>query len=170
MRGIARGQRIHVFVIPEVAELVRRELSSADIPIGDPQGLAKADRKLVLQNIAYWLIVNSMRTERVQYSQLCLQNVSNVWRKQAYKTLFASSDTFLQMRPVQDERLLQALRIFKEDVNYDIEQGAPQMIDFGAQLRRDLDDNRLFVVDEDGKAVSHLKLMLRSCWSNRVVS
>ena len=37
-----------------------------------------------------WLIVNSMRVERVQFNQLCVQNVTNVFRKVAFREIAAA--------------------------------------------------------------------------------
>ncbi len=48
----------------------------------------EGDQK-VLVDVAAWLVINSMRSERIQFNQLCIQNVSNVWRKNSFKTLLA---------------------------------------------------------------------------------
>jgi hypothetical protein len=148
MRGIAKGQKIHLFIIPEVRALVGRELRSAAIPVAKDQEI-----KLMLQNVAYWLLINSMRTERIQYNQLCVQNVSNVWRKEAYKTLFDACNTFTAMRPLRDLKLIKAIGVFKEDVDYDIEHGVPQLVDFGTELRRMLGDNSMFIKNDAAKEV-----------------
>lgn len=148
MRGIAKGQKIHLFIIPEVRALVARELRSASIPVAKDD-----DAKLMLQNVAYWLLINSMRTERIQYNQLCVQNVSNVWRKEAYKSLFGACDTFTAMRPLRDLKLIKAIGVFKEDVDYDIEHGVPKLVDFGTELRHMLIENDMFVQDIAAKEV-----------------
>ena len=148
MRGIAKGQKIHLLIIPEVRALVGRELRSAAIPVAGDD-----DIKLMLQNVAYWLLINSMRTERIQYNQLCVQNVANVWRKQAYKTLFEACNIFTAMRPLRDLKLIKAIAVFKEDVDYDIEHGVPQLVDFGTELRRMLDANSMFIKDAAAKEV-----------------
>src|SRR5207237_193184 len=68
--------RIHLFVIPEVAQLIVRELTNAKMPATGSTGVRK-----YLEEISAWLVVNSMRSERVQFNMLCLQNTTNVWRK-----------------------------------------------------------------------------------------
>jgi hypothetical protein len=148
MRGIARGQRIQVLVIPEVRELIRRELTSAALPVAAPEAV-----KLFLQNIVYWLLINSMRSERIQYNQLCVQNVSNVWRKVAYRTLKDACEKFASLRTVADMRLLKGMAVFKEAVDYDVEHGAPKLVELGAELRELLEANSLFVQDSSAREV-----------------
>ena len=46
--------------------------------------------KAVLVACVAWLIVNSMRVERVQFNQLCVQNVTNVFRKVAFREIAAA--------------------------------------------------------------------------------
>lgn len=81
MRGIGKGQRITVFLIPEVRELMNNELSGCTY--------TKERNKHVdhtLQDIVAWLVVNSMRSEHLQWSMLCIQSIANIYRKNAYKT------------------------------------------------------------------------------------
>ena len=75
-----------------------------------------------------------MRTERIQYNQLCMQNVCNTFRKNAQAVLVASRERFSPRQPVRDPHLLQALRIFKEPVDYDITAGVPELRDLTAVL------------------------------------
>src|SRR5688572_14975081 len=82
MRGIGIGQTIHLFIIPEIERLMARELSEAEMPETGATGTRK-----VLIDVSAWLVINSMRSERIQFNQLCIQNVSNLWRKNAFKNL-----------------------------------------------------------------------------------
>ncbi len=82
MRGIAQGQTISLFIIPEVAQLIQRELKAAKMPPTNSAGVRK-----VLEEVSAWLVINSMRSERVQFNMLCVQNTSNVWRKYCYAEL-----------------------------------------------------------------------------------
>ena len=82
MRQIGVGQRIHLLVIPEVMALIQRELSLNEQPLRD---------QLVV-HVAAWLTVNSMRQERLQFYQLCWQNLHNVWRKRAFHTLLTDTE------------------------------------------------------------------------------
>ena len=81
MRGIGLGQTITLLVIPEVLQLMKRQLSKADAPSPESSEVQ------MLRSISAWLVVNSMRTERVQFDQLQTQNLSNIWRQSAFETL-----------------------------------------------------------------------------------
>ena len=82
MRQIGVGQRIHLLVIPEVMALIQRELGLSEQPMHNQLPV----------HVAAWLTVNSMRQERLQFYQLCLQNLHNVWRKRAFHTLLSDTD------------------------------------------------------------------------------
>jgi hypothetical protein len=141
MRGIGAGQRIHLYVIPEVADLLRRELIAAG---GDAVramrreldnhqtdiGGAEAghndndnnnnnnnsnnndnnnhvtSRDTVLQDVVAWLVVNSMRSEQTQWSMLCLQNISNIYRKNAFRRIHNGINEFLSTKPDDENKFL----------------------------------------------------------------
>jgi hypothetical protein len=75
MRQIGVGQTIAIYIIPEVAQLIDREVKAA--------GMVTTAENM-LEQVTAWLVISSMRSERVQSNQLLLQNISNVWRKQAF--------------------------------------------------------------------------------------
>ena len=89
MRGIAKGQRVRMLIIPEVEDLIARELAAAKLPAPPTRALSQLDSLLapaersrrVLTACVAWLTINAMRAERVQFNQLCVQNVTNVFRK-----------------------------------------------------------------------------------------
>eukprot|EP01046_Picozoa_sp_COSAG06_P074687 COSAG06_NODE_22962_length_707_cov_0.922697_2_plen_116_part_01 len=85
MRGIGRGQRMTVFIIPEVQELMARELSDSKLgPAGAALRAAaakKSQSSATLCDIAGWLTVNSMHSEKIQWQMLALQNTANIYRK-----------------------------------------------------------------------------------------
>ena len=93
MRGIGEGQMVAMLIIPEVAELMQRQLIKADAH--DP---ASRSQEQVLREVSAWLVINSMRTERVQFDQLCHQNLSNIWRQNAFGQLLAGHHRF-KVRP-----------------------------------------------------------------------
>ncbi|AAZ13558.1 hypothetical protein, conserved [Trypanosoma brucei brucei TREU927] len=74
MRGIGRGQRLCLFVIPEV--LTRLNNSLGSVQTGD-----------LLLDIPAWLLLNSVRMEGLQFIKLTTQEIANVWRKKALKYL-----------------------------------------------------------------------------------
>eukprot|EP00966_Prymnesium_polylepis_P185023 4288115-Prymnesium_polylepis.1 len=47
-----------------------------------------------LSDLAAWLVVNSMRSEAVQFNMLCQQNLSNIWRKRAFEVLLDNHKEF----------------------------------------------------------------------------
>ena len=97
MRGIGAGQQITVLVIPEVQELMNRQLKMA-LPKVVSQVTAKQVPTQRLRDILAWLVLNSMRSERVQFNNLCSQNLFNVWRKNAWDQLIAGNAHF-RVRP-----------------------------------------------------------------------
>ena len=64
MRQIGIGQKCEVYVIPEVAQLIERELSCTEMVRTDDN---------MLEQITAWLVIASMRSERVQSNQLLVQ-------------------------------------------------------------------------------------------------
>ena len=46
-----------------------------------------------LEEVCAWLVVNSMRSEKVQFQMLSEQSIENVWRKQAFNTLMTEWKT-----------------------------------------------------------------------------
>jgi hypothetical protein len=71
MRGIGAGQSVSMVVIPEVEELMKRQIKKAGMV-----RTSRGSQSELLSDVAAWLVINSMRTERVQFDQLCGQNVS----------------------------------------------------------------------------------------------
>jgi hypothetical protein len=71
MRGLGRGQTLHLFIVDEVYELIGR--------------VSKSDS--LLNDVIAWLIVNSMRSEKLQHLALCQQQLQNVWRKRVCNTI-----------------------------------------------------------------------------------
>ncbi|CAK0904785.1 unnamed protein product [Prorocentrum cordatum] len=95
MRGIGRGQRIELLLIPEVVSLMHKALGSAE-------GVAPSDRAAqvealragddpqprgwvlrVLVDVVAWVQLNGMRMEAKRHVLLCQQNLRNLWRSSA---------------------------------------------------------------------------------------
>lgn len=87
MRGIGVGQKIHVYIIPEVQELMQRELRHAIMP----------KHEHVLEDVVAWLVVNSLRSEQTQWTMLCIQNIGNLYRKNAFKCLHNHTQDFINI-------------------------------------------------------------------------
>ncbi|AIO00701.1 hypothetical protein LPMP_311130 [Leishmania panamensis] len=71
MRGIGQGQRLCLYLIPEVVSRIQEALGSR-YRTGD-----------MLKDVPAWLLLNSMRVEGLQFFKLSLQELANVWRKKA---------------------------------------------------------------------------------------
>jgi len=165
MRQIARGQTIHLLVIPEVRDLMGRELrkalpalsasSEAIVPAivnSEVVGNASPDAvRKVLQDINAWLVINSMRTERVQFNMLQVQNLTNIWKKNAYSTLLGSFESFRlsenENDEIDDPRLVRALAIFSEPIDFSLEAAVPEPIEFQVSLRHRIEQHRHFILD-----------------------
>ncbi|RHY98210.1 hypothetical protein DYB35_004616 [Aphanomyces astaci] len=83
MRGIGAGQTIHLYLIPEVENRIRQELSLVDVKSLDSFRL----------HVPAWLLVNSMKMESMQLVQLSLQELHNIWRTRALEALLVDVDT-----------------------------------------------------------------------------
>lgn len=102
MRGIGIGQKVDLFVVPEVLELVHTHVGAGLGIAGGARGhRALVHEKLgplgspprdaqILKDVAAWLVLNQIRSEKTQFNLLCEQNVANVWRKRAFGSLVHS--------------------------------------------------------------------------------
>ena len=52
-----------------------------------PIGLTVPGDRHTLCGVSGWLVINSMRSERLQFELLCEQSMRNVWRKRAFAAL-----------------------------------------------------------------------------------
>lgn len=102
MRGIGNGQKLCLYLIPEVMARMKAMLcpSSPLKPtmvcgIGEEEEEEPSETTFesgdLLRDVPAWLMLNSMKMESLQYLKLSLQELSNVWRKKAYDYLLADS-------------------------------------------------------------------------------
>ena len=59
--------QVHLYIVGEVLKLIHSVSASGDVPV----------------DVLAWLTVNGMRSEKLQFLQLCNQNLTNVFRKVA---------------------------------------------------------------------------------------
>lgn len=78
MRGIGKGQRLCLYLIPEVTSRISEVLGP--FKTGD-----------MLRDVPAWLLLNSMKVEGLQFFKLSLQELANVWRKKAIGNLMRDS-------------------------------------------------------------------------------
>jgi hypothetical protein len=79
MRGIGKGQRLCLYLIPEVVSRIHETLGPS-FRTGD-----------MLKDVPAWLLLNSMKIEGLQFFKLSLQELANVWRKKAIAHLLRDS-------------------------------------------------------------------------------
>ena len=82
MRGIAKGQSIHVIIVRQIAELISEAVGKGSS---------------ILCDAVAWLVTNSMRVEQLCQLQLWQQCMCNIWRKMAFRELLESE------QPAQDD-------------------------------------------------------------------
>ena len=149
MRGIGKGQRIFLYVIPEVDELIKREVSRASV-----------NNKQELSDIAAvmaWLVINSMRSERLQFNLLQMQNAANIWRKNAFKKLLSDGTMLTALELSENGLLAKALTIFQEEVKYTLHDAIPVAQDVCAVIeQRSAASNDFIQSDEDRTLLAKL--------------
>eukprot|EP01043_Picozoa_sp_COSAG02_P048197 COSAG02_NODE_4712_length_5068_cov_56.652797_1_plen_771_part_10 len=216
MRGIGKGQKIHCLLIPEVANLMKREAEAAlkrsragidttdstllkDFAVAEltdadvdqqskDDGAATADAgaealniarqsnenpAAVLRQIVAWLVVNSLRSESVQWSMLCIQNVGNVFRKTAFEVMLragsnrpadfagagvevASMQAPLDAAsddPVDNLSPGASMDVFTEPIDFSLDSAVPDPAPFEVKLRKMLEDHVDFIPDAASHAV-----------------
>lgn len=177
MRGIGVGQKVHVYVIPEVKELMQRELlqvertSSLSSPLSST---STSNDDHVLEDIVAWLIINSLKSEQTQWTMLCIQNIGNLYRKNAFKTLHMStminakttsntsmsSSTTTTTSSSSESTMItiseNALDVFNESIDFSLEAGVPDPIPFEQKLREMLDNHEAFLLPEQHQIGYHI--------------
>eukprot|EP01038_Epipyxis_sp_PR26KG_P004458 gene4458-6304_t len=161
MRGIGIGQRIHIFIIPEVKELMHRELRGALISASNGK-----DSNHVLEDVVAWLFLNSLRSEQTQWTMLQVQNITNLYRKNAFKSVHRSTNFFLTEteNPIKftqnddtdsslndfisslDEK--EAIRVFDESIDFSLESSVPDSVPFAIKLKELISTNLKFLRKE----------------------
>ncbi|KUF93228.1 Peptide-N4-(N-acetyl-beta-glucosaminyl)asparagine amidase A [Phytophthora nicotianae] len=139
MRGIATGQSICLFLIPEVENRIRHEMKLAQVELSS-QGSAQQRLDEFLLLVPAWLLVNSMRMESMQLVQLSLQELHNTWRRRALRSLLdeialaTSKNASLSSRlrrfiGRQDDSdkawLRKCIAIFRVEISYTVDAAVP---------------------------------------------
>ena len=147
MRGIGKGQRIVLFAIPEVQQLLDAEAARgrgitpqarAEMTGGLPTAEARAGAEL--DDVVAWLLLNSFRTERVQFELWCLHCAHNTWRKAAMRVLLQGAHVALsgpddgKRRSLpgelgEDHRRARAtLDTFRDGVDHSVSNSVPTLV------------------------------------------
>mmetsp|Transcript_28857 Transcript_28857/g.48961 ORF Transcript_28857/g.48961 Transcript_28857/m.48961 type:complete len:2411 (-) Transcript_28857:179-7411(-) len=164
MRGLGKGQKIRLFVIPEIQSLMRRELVKAGV---DEKTLEATDTSVVLDRVTAWQIVNGMRSQAIQHNQLQLQNVANVWRKNTFNVLKERHASFKVKLKTQDKFLSRIVHAFQEEIDFRVPSEIKQPVQFDELINGMVDENRAFLNTDEERAavekiVKQVQFLLRS--------
>lgn len=124
MRGIGRGQTLHLFSIPEVNALVAKVAKSP--PSQTLTAQTGPALQKVLREVVGWLVVNSMKSETVQFNMLCEQAIYNVFRKNAFKTIQSTYKSY-GTKGLAEQSVF-ALDLFRERLDFSVENAIPAHI------------------------------------------
>ncbi|KAG1698490.1 hypothetical protein DVH05_015030 [Phytophthora capsici] len=139
MRGIATGQSICLYLIPEVENRIRHEMKLAQVELSS-QGSTQQRLDEFLLLVPAWLLINSMRMESMQLVQLSLQELHNTWRRRALHSLLdeiaaaTAKDTSLSSRlrrfiGREDDSakswLRKCIAIFRVEISYTVDAVVP---------------------------------------------
>lgn len=170
MRGIAAGQTLTVLLTPEVLKLMaethqacghgdwQSKLESLYVEVRMKSGQSGQ----LLRDIAAWLVVNSMRTEKLQFNLLCEQSLANVWRKRAYRHLMTDE----ARNRVGTSRITEYDRIcldsFRQRLAYAVENTVPTSKPFIEKLREMAETHQKLVATDHERATVNYLLQLVS--------
>ena len=91
MRGIGKGQTIELLVTPEAKRLIVADMRKIDNELLEAHPLDGAPFGTLpdtySKRVAAWLQLQQMRSEKMQFKMLQLQNLADVWRKPAFRFL-----------------------------------------------------------------------------------
>lgn len=129
----------------------------------------------LLRGICAWLVVNTMRAERMQFNLLCEQSVQNVWRKRAFWTLlrqFADGQTRVELTDAFSEMnqdlegdkplpLDASVEVFRERVDFTLANAVPENVALHEKLGRMIRANDQFLVGpNDAMRVSAIQRLV----------
>ena len=119
-----RWGRLQLLLTPEVQRLMYRQIAKGmgmaveNLQTQRRQSYATPQGKhQLLKDVVAWLVINSMRSEKVQFNLLCEQNASNVWRKHAYSLLLGNRDSVGTQECAAEVR--DAVNVFRQKVHFD---------------------------------------------------
>ena len=152
MRGIAKGQTIQLLLIPEIVDVIGRELAAAGMKASVTQG---GGGQRVLVEVVAWLVVNSMRSERVQANALALQNLANTWRKAGFRQLMEHVDalTATDKESLLPSAVCRSLAMFNEPIEFSVESGVKAVRLFSDTVDASIERHAEWIVSEADQLV-----------------
>jgi len=150
MRGIGKGQKIELLLIPEVVSLVNVSLGQVGGITEEEQAAntSKLDKGSTAWNqkmavdVIEWLVLNGICTDERKHVVLCGQSLRNVW-KQAASTVLeeAPSSDVLSWLSIASSSL--ALNVLRNRVDTDVPSDLPgdDVLSLAHKLGRELVEN-----------------------------
>ena len=176
MRGIGKGQKITLFVIPEVSRLLHSEaaLARGMTVLARKKQIAglpsDAERERAhLQDTVGWLLLNAFRTERVQFELWCSHCATNVWRKEAFATLKVSIDQVGELVSGGDKKGAtnkggweerRTLEVFRDPVDHDVSNTVPFHVGTRDQILMGMAGARVHPDSPGAAAIQHVLSLL----------
>jgi hypothetical protein len=151
MRGIGAGQTLTTFIIPEVKKLMASSLGASPgykatpVPAQTP-GKNYNDAQTLI-DISAWLVLNSFKSEKVQFNTLMEQSMGNVWRKVAFQKLI--TDWSKVGTEVSDQFMKLSIDVFRTRIDHAVENGVPVPIKFDQKLALMVQSNAKFLSDPE---------------------
>ena len=87
-----------------------------------------------------WLIINSMRSENVQFGLLCQQNLENMWRKVALNSLMQHHQSFFGTVTPENQQfftmhLADCLDALRHRLDYSVPAALPRTVKYSCKLQ-----------------------------------
>jgi Ca2+-binding EF-hand superfamily protein len=101
----------------------------------------------VYRDIVAWLVLNGMRSEKIQFNMLSEQCVRNVSRKNAFQQLLAEHATV--GRKDVDARTQSSIDMFRERMDYSVDNCLPKVVPFSQKLDGIVHEFQEFIVTSD---------------------
>ena len=152
-----------------------RRLALPDSADSGREGAEGSERETeaMLKDINAWLVINSMRSEKVQFNMLCEQQLNNLWVKQAFGHLtshhsyvgmtplpppppgFMPSEEELKLQQEAEEMLKQeqefvnkCVDLFRVRLDWSVENAIPNLEGFASKLRSACEHHAVFLKDD----------------------
>jgi len=109
-----------------------------------------------LKACAAWLVLNAMRSEKIQFQQLLIQNAANVWRKNAFHILMQASLSRADTKVVQDvATVVTATNCFSEEINFSIQDTIQGIQNLHMQIEAKMQQHAALIISvDDYKVIS----------------
>jgi hypothetical protein len=173
MRGIGVGQTLRIYMIPEVKKLIVANLAAAaGANFAAQQAILQADahtltQLVTLTDICAWLVINSMKTEKVQFNMLIEQCLENVAKKNGLNDLLAKykqvglrappvggggigkllggAKNNVELTAADEQQLAHAVDVFRDRVDYSIANVVAPPTNFLSKLQTAVRERQAFI-------------------------